>query len=153
MVKLRKEMLVHSKLEHCLVIGSYLELYISDLGLLYMDGKLRHRPKTFMWSQRFKKAIFKSKLQQQRISLNLSCSPDTVQCSAHILSSRSLNELNFFPRKMRQFPRTFMSKVGSHSDIINDILFRQEDKDYHQVKMWPPTQQLFIKSIVLNFGL
>jgi len=33
-----------------------------DLGLLYMDGKLRHRPKTFMGIARFKKAVFKFKL-------------------------------------------------------------------------------------------
>jgi hypothetical protein len=32
------------------------------IGLSYMDGKLRHRPKTFMGSLRFKKAVFKSKL-------------------------------------------------------------------------------------------
>jgi len=62
MAKLRKEMLVQSKLEYCLVIESYLELYISDLGLLYIDGKLKHRPTTFMWSPKFKKAVFKSKL-------------------------------------------------------------------------------------------
>jgi len=54
---------------------------------------------------------------------------------------------------MRQLSRTFMSKVGSNSDVRNDDLFRQEDKDFHQVKSWPPTQQLVIKSIVLNFGL
>jgi hypothetical protein len=55
--------------------------------------------------------------------------------------------------KLRQFPRTFMSEVGPNSDVINDVLLRQEDKDCHHVKMWPPTHQLFIKSIVLNFGL
>jgi len=33
-----------------------------DLGMLYMDGKLRYKPKTFMWSSRFKKVVFKSKL-------------------------------------------------------------------------------------------
>jgi hypothetical protein len=49
MAKLRKEMLVQSKLEQCSVIGSYLELQILDLGLLYMDG--RHRPTTFMGVQ------------------------------------------------------------------------------------------------------
>jgi hypothetical protein len=38
-----------------------------DLGLVYMDGKLRHR--------------------------NLSCNPNNVQCSTHISSSRSPNEL------------------------------------------------------------
>jgi len=46
-----------------------------------------------------------------------------------------------------------MSKVGSNSDIRNDDLFRQEDKDFHHVKSWPPTQQLVIKSIVPNFSL
>jgi len=61
--------------------------------------------------------------------------------------------LMFFPGKIRQFPRTFMGKVGSNSDVINDILFRKEDKDCHKVKMWPPTQQLVIKLIVPNFGL
>jgi len=46
-----------------------------------------------------------------------------------------------------------MKTIYSNSDVSNDVLFRQEDKDCHQVKMWPPTQQLVIKSIVLNFGL
>ena len=59
----------------------------------------------------------------------------------------------FFPGKLREFPRTFMISYGSSSDVSNDVLFRQEEKDFHQVKMWPPTQQLFIKSIVPNFGL
>jgi len=45
-----------------------------------------------------------------------------------------------------------MRTICSNSNVSNDILFRQ-DKDCHQVKMWPPTQQLVIKSIVLNFGL
>ena len=59
----------------------------------------------------------------------------------------------FFPGKIIQFPITNMSTGGSNSDVSNDILFRQEDKDFHQVKSWPPTQQLLIKSIVLKFGL
>ena len=46
-----------------------------------------------------------------------------------------------------------MRTVGSNSDIGSDVLLRQEDKDLHQVKSWPPTQQLAIKSIVPNFGL
>ena len=46
-----------------------------------------------------------------------------------------------------------MISYGSSSDVSNDVLFRQEDKDFYQVKMWPPTQQLFIKSIIPNFGL
>jgi hypothetical protein len=53
-------------------------------------------PKTFMRSPRSKKAVFKSKLWQQQRSLNLSYSPDTVQCSSHISSSRSPNDLNVF---------------------------------------------------------
>ena len=147
-------MLVQSKLEHCSIIGSYLELQILDLGLLYMDGKLRHKPKTFMRSPRFKKAVFKSKLQQQRRSLNLSCSPDTVQCSAHISSSRSRNDLNvFFFWKAETISQSFHVLVCSNYDVINDVFSRQEDKDCHQVKIWPPTQQLVNKSIVPNFSL
>ena len=46
-----------------------------------------------------------------------------------------------------------MGTGGSSSDVSNDVLFKQEDKDFHQVKSWPPTQQLVIKSIVPNFGL
>ena len=60
---------------------------------------------------------------------------------------------NFFPRKLRQFPITFIIIYGSSSETSNDVLFRQEDKDFHKVKSWPPTQQLVIKSIVPNFGL
>ena len=59
----------------------------------------------------------------------------------------------FFPGKIRQFSRIFMSTYGSNSDVSNDVLFRQEDKDFHQVMSWPPTQQLVIKLIVPNFGL
>jgi hypothetical protein len=46
-----------------------------------------------------------------------------------------------------------MIQVRSNYDIINDVFGRQEDKDCHQVKMWPPTQQLVNKLIVPNFGL
>jgi hypothetical protein len=46
-----------------------------------------------------------------------------------------------------------MNTICLNSDIINDVLFRQEDKDCHEIKMWPPTQQLVIKSIILNFSL
>ena len=59
----------------------------------------------------------------------------------------------FFSGKLREFPRTFMGTCGSSSDVSNDVLFRQEDKDFHQVKSWSPTQQLVIKSIVSNFSL
>jgi hypothetical protein len=37
-----------------------------DLGMVYMDRKLRHRPKTFMKSPRFKRAVFKFKCSNNR---------------------------------------------------------------------------------------
>ena len=129
MAKLRKEM-VQSKLEYFLVIGSYLELQTSDLGLLYMDGKVRHRPTTFMRSPRFNKVVSKSKLQQQRRSPNLSCSPDTVQCSAHILSSRSPNDLILLPWKAEIISQNFhdlslflCSQLTSFSFMFLSCLF------------------------------
>ena len=60
---------------------------------------------------------------------------------------------NVYTELFRQFPATFMFTSGSSSDGRIFVLFRQEDKDFHQVKSWPPTQQLVIKSIILNFGL
>ena len=139
-----------------ILFGIWVISRVLDVQMIsnFYTNLVRHRPITFMWTSRSKKAVFKSKLQQQRRSPNLSSSPDTVQCSAHILSSRSTNDLIFFVLgKLREFPRTFMISYGSSSDISNVVLFRQEDKDFHQVKMWPPPQQLFIKSIVSNFGL
>jgi len=41
-----------------LIITGVLE---SDLGPLYMDGKIRHRPKTFMKGPRLNSAVFKFK--------------------------------------------------------------------------------------------
>ena len=61
--------------------------------------------------------------------------------------------LLYMDGKVRQFPRTFMIEVSSNYDVINDVFGRQEDKNCHQVKMWPPIHQLVNKSIVLNFGL
>ena len=45
-----------------------------------------------------------------------------------------------------------MKTICLNSDVSNDVFCRQEDKDGYQVKRWPPTQQLVIKSIVPNFG-
>jgi len=76
-----------------------------------MDGKIRYRPKMFMKSPRLNSAVFKFKSYQQRRSQNLSCSSDTVRFSAHILSSRSPNELwFFFVGKLRQLPTVFMEQ-------------------------------------------
>jgi len=54
---------------------------------------------------------------------------------------------------MGQFSRTFMIEVCSNDDVINDVLGRQEDKNCHQVKIWPPIHQLVNKSIVPNFSI
>jgi len=117
-----------------------------------MDGKLRHRPKTFMGVQDLKRPFS---------SPNWSNNGEVRICpAAHTLFSvQPISQvlevqitLIFSPGNLRQFHRTFMIEFGSNYDVINDVLFRQEDKDCHQVKMWPPTQQLVIKSIVQNFG-
>ena len=107
---------------------------------------VRHRPTTLMFTSRSKKAVFKSKLQQQQRRPNLSCSPNTVQCLAHIWSSRSPNDLYFFflksgvnflqlsclpedlvrmlvflfysDKKIKIFTK---SKVGTHSTISHQI--------------------------------
>jgi len=65
----------------------------------------------------------------------------------------SKSPLIFFPGKLSQVPTTFMFSSGPSSDASIFVLFRQEDKDFHKVKSWPPTQQLVIKSIIPNFGL
>ena len=44
-----------------------------------------------------------------------------------------------------------MFSKGPNSDGSIFVLFKQEDKDFHQVKSWPPTQQLVFKSIIPNF--
>ena len=62
--------------------------------------------------------------------------------------SRILND-----KLLSQFPTTFMFTRGPSSDGSIFVLFIQEDKDFHQVKRWPPTQQLVIKSIIPNLDL
>ena len=106
-----------------------------------------------MRSERLNSAVWKAKSQQQRRSQNLSCSSDTVQCSAHISSSRSPNALILFFLKAETISQNFHGTICTNSEVSNDDLFRQEYRDCHQVKIWPPTQQLVIKSIVQNFGL
>ena len=125
MAKLRKEMLVQPKPEHCSVIGSYLELQISDLVPFYMDGKVKHRPTTFIWTPRSKKAVSKSKLQEQRRSPKLSCSPDTIQCSTHILSSRSPNVTTLI------FLHSFSQYIGKFQVIFFFYIYRFH-QNFHQ---------------------
>jgi hypothetical protein len=40
-----------------------------------------------------------------------------------------------FVGKLRQFSRTFITTICSNSDVSNDIVFRQEDKDCHISKL------------------
>jgi len=49
-----------------------------DLGLVYMDGKLRYRPKTFMRVQDSKQSFLSSNCSNKKKRHNLSCSPDTI---------------------------------------------------------------------------
>jgi len=126
-----------------------------DLGLVYMDGKLIHTPKTFM---RVQDSIMPFESPNHSINGEVGICPAaqilfSVQPISRVLEVQMHWFLFFFFGKLRQFPRTFMGTICLNYDVSNDVLFRQEDKDCHQVKMWSPTQQLVIKSIVLNFGL
>ena len=118
-----------------------------------MDGKLRHRPKTLMG---VKDSIFCLEVQILAITEKSESILQPRHClvfNPYLEFQKSKCTDSFFVGKLRQFHRTFMTKTYSNSDVSNGILGRQEDKDCHQVKMWPPTQQLVIKSIVLYFGL
>jgi hypothetical protein len=124
-----------------------------DLGLPYMDGKLRHRPTTFMGVQDLRRP-FSSPNCSNNEEVRICPAAQTlfsVQPISRVLEVQMIS--NFYPGKMRQFPRTFMIEVCSNYDVINDVFGRQEDKNCHQVKMWSPIHQLVNKSIVPNFGL
>jgi hypothetical protein len=118
-----------------------------------MDGKLRHRPTTFIGAQDLTRP-FSSPNCSNNKEVRIYSAAQTlfsVQPISRVLEVQMIS--NFYPGKMRQFSRTFMIEVGSNYDVINDLFGRQEDKNCHQVKMWPPIHQLINKSIVPNFGL
>ena len=99
--KLRKEMMVQSELEYCSVIESYLELYISNLGLFYMDGKIRHRPKNFMGVQDLKR-LFSSPNYSNNGEVWICLATQTlfsVQPISRVLEVQMTSI--FFPEKMR----------------------------------------------------
>ena len=123
--------------------------------MVCMDRKLRHRPKTFIKSPRFKRTFSSSNCSNNR-EVRIYPVAQTlfsVQPISRVLEVQMRRFFFFFVGKMRQFPRTIMKTICSNSDVSNDVVCRQEDKDCYQVKRWPPTQQLVIKSIVSNFGL
>ena len=124
-----------------------------DSNLVYMARKLRNRAKTFMGVQD-SILLFRSPNLSNNREVGICPTAQTlfiVQPISRVLEVQM--HRFFFFLKMRQFPRTFIRIIYSNSDISNDVLFRQKDKDCHQVKMWPLTQQLVIKSIVPNFSL
>jgi hypothetical protein len=118
-----------------------------------MDGKVRHRPTTFMGAQDLTRP-FSSPNCSNNEEVRICPAAQTlfsVPPISRVIEVQMIS--NVYPGKMRQFPRTFMIKVWSNYDVINNVFGRQEYKNYHQVKMWPPIHQLVNKSIVLNFGL
>jgi hypothetical protein len=115
-----------------------------DFSLVYMARKLRHRPKTF-------RRVQDSILIFGSPNLSIKREVGIYPTSQILLSVQPISRVlevqmhrSFFVGKLRQFPRTFIKTICSNYDISNDVLFRQEDKNCHQVKMWPPTQQLVI---------
>jgi len=137
---------IQFKLEHCLVIGSYLELSILDFSLIYMDGKLRNRPTMFMNSVRPKSAVFKFYVWPQKRSWNLSCNPAQTLLRSLPISGVLEGQMtcNLVGGRKRQFSTTFMYKICSYSDGNNDILSRQELEVY---PTRPPTALLSILAI------
>ena len=124
-----------------------------DLGLVYMDIKLRHRPKTFMRVQDSKGPFSSSNYSNNRevriypaVQTLFSVQPISRVLEVHMTSF-------LFCWKAETIFENFHETICSNYDVSNDVFCRQEDKDCYQVKRWPPTQQLVIKSIVLNFGL
>ena len=123
------------------------------LGLVYMYGKLRHRLKTFMRVQDLK-VSFSSSNGSNNGEVGICPTTQTlfsVQPISRVLEVQICWFLFFW--KVEKFSRTFMKITCSNSDVSNDILFRQENKNCHQVKIWSLTQQLVIKSIVPDIGL
>ena len=118
-----------------------------------MDRKLRHRPKTFMRVQDLKMS-FSSSNGSNNGEVEICPAAKTlfsVQPISRVLEVHMTSFL--FCWKVETIFENFHETICSNYDVSNDVFCRQEDKDCYQVKRWPPTQQLVIKSIVLNFGL
>jgi 4-hydroxy-3-methylbut-2-enyl diphosphate reductase IspH len=99
-----------------------------DLGLVYMDGKLRHRPKTFMRVQDSKRSFSSSNCSNKK-EVRIFLAAQTlfsIQPISRVLKVQI--------GKLRQMAKTFMKTICSNYDVSNDVLFRQEDNSCHQVK-------------------
>jgi len=116
-----------------------------------MYGKLRHKPKTFMRVQDSKEP-FSSSNCSNNIEVGICPATQTlfsVQPISRVLEVQMHRFLFYW--KVETISQNFHE--DSNFDVSNDVFCRQEDKDCYQVKRWSPTQQLVIKSIILNFGL
>jgi len=98
----------------------------SDLGLFYIDGKLRHRTKTFMRVQ---------DLILPFSSSNLSNNGEVGTCPAaqtlfgfHLISSVLEVQMSsgFFYWKAKTISHRFHGTKGSNSDVSNDVLASQQ---------------------------
>jgi hypothetical protein len=118
-----------------------------------MYGKLRYKPKTFM-RVRDSKGPFSSSNCSNNGEVKICHAAQTlfsVQPISRVLEVQM--HWFLFCWKAGQFPKTSMWTICLNSDVSNDVFCRQEDKDCYVVKRWSPTQQLVIKSTVLNFTL
>ena len=96
-----------------------------------MDGKVRHRPTTFIGAQDLTR-LFSSPNCSNNEEVWICLAAQTlfsVQPISRVLEIQMIS--NFYLRKMRQFSRTLMIEVCSNYDVINDVFGRQEDKNCH----------------------
>jgi len=105
-----------------------------DLGLVYMDGKVRHRPKTFIIVQD-SKWLFSSSNYSKKREIGI-CPPAhtlfNVQPISRVIEVQMSSFLIFW--KAETISQNFHKEYLSNSDVSNKFLFRQEDKGCHQVK-------------------
>ena len=106
-VKLRKEMLVQSKLEHCSVFGSYLEFQMSQYSQIFTQTWCDIGLQLSCEHKNLTRPFSSPNHSNKRRSLNLSYSPNIVQCLAYIWSSRSPNDLYFFSWKAESISYNF----------------------------------------------
>jgi len=89
-----------------------------------MDGKLRHRPTTFMGVQDLTRP-FSSPNCSNNEEVRICPASQTlfsVQPISRVLEVQMISK--FYLGKMRQFPRTFMIEVCSNYDVINDVFWQ-----------------------------
>jgi hypothetical protein len=106
-----------------------------DLGLLYMDGKIRYRPKAFMKSSRFKTTVLSSNCSNKK-EVRICPAAHTlfnVQSIYQVLEVKMSSFLFCWKAEINY--QNFHETICSNSDVSNDILLC-----CHQVKRWQPTQ-------------